>query len=124
MHLGENVRILRAISNLSQEELAAKIGRTKALVSQIENTGKGSYYTIEAIAKVFKLTVDQLKEFEGRPQKLIKEYEVMASTYEANVKELEKQIQKLTNENELLKQSLMAHQSLIKELKTKKSKKK
>jgi transcriptional regulator with XRE-family HTH domain len=120
MHLGEKVRILRAINQISQEELADKIGRTKALISQIENTGKGSYYTIEAIAKAFHMTVDQLKNFESKPQKILKEYEILSTTYEANVRELEKKIESLSNENQLLRQTLEAHRSLIKEMKGKK----
>jgi len=120
MHLGEKIRLLRLMSNLSQEELGSKIGRTKALISRLEKTGKGSYYTIEAIAKAFHMTVEQIIAFESKPQKLQKEYEMLSSTYEANVKELEKEVDRLNSENQLLRQTLEAHQSLIKELKTKK----
>jgi exonuclease VII small subunit len=45
---------------------------------------------------------------------------MLSSTYEANMKELEKEVDRLNSENQLLRQTLEAHQSLIKELKTKK----
>lgn len=37
MSIGENVRALRMKKNLTQEELATKVGVTKALISAIEN---------------------------------------------------------------------------------------
>jgi transcriptional regulator with XRE-family HTH domain len=40
MHTGKKIKLLRNIKNITQEELAEKINKTRALVSHIEKTGK------------------------------------------------------------------------------------
>jgi transcriptional regulator with XRE-family HTH domain len=51
MHLGKKIRVARLMKELSQQELADKIGKTRPLISQIENTGKVKTATLKLICK-------------------------------------------------------------------------
>lgn len=61
--LQNQIRIQRAIKNLTQEELAAKVGVTRKTINTIEN-GKFVPSTILAIrlARFFKINVEELFE--------------------------------------------------------------
>ena len=61
LNIGNNIRTLRRSRDMTQDELAAKLGVTFQTVSRWENGG--SYPDIEflpAIASIFEVTVDHL----------------------------------------------------------------
>lgn len=62
-HIGKKIRIIRRLKGLTQEELAQKINKTRALVAHIERTGKISFYTLSSIAEVLNISPDTIKIF-------------------------------------------------------------
>ncbi len=64
MHLGKIIKKLRIHAELTQQQLAESIGKTKALVSHIENTGKVNYYTLQQIATALHTSVDFIQDYE------------------------------------------------------------
>lgn len=108
MHAGKKIRIIRAIRNLSQSELAEKIGRTRALISHIEQTGKINYYTLKDILKVFKMSEDEFDNYE--PKEMFIQY---------SEEDLRNQIQALRQEIETVKKErdmLKEHNDLYRKL--------
>ncbi len=62
--LGEKIERLRKARNMTQEELAGKIGVQTATVSNIERgVTDTSVYTVFKIAQAFKLHIRELFEF-------------------------------------------------------------
>ncbi len=73
MHIGKAIKNLRQLAELTQQQLANEIGKTKGLISQIEKTGKINYYTLAKIAKSLKTTpekIEQYKQSLSNPTKL------------------------------------------------------
>ena len=62
MNLGKKIKLARVARGWSQEELAEKVNKTRALISHIENTGKVNSYTLNYICKVLNLDVSTLME--------------------------------------------------------------
>ena len=60
MHLGLKIKVERIKQKLTQAELAEKINKTRALVSNIEQTGKAGFYTLQKICEVLGLDIDEL----------------------------------------------------------------
>src|SRR4051812_22798612 len=58
MHIGKKIRVARVMKGMSQEVLAEKIGKTRPLISQIENTGKVKTGTLKLICKVLDIDLD------------------------------------------------------------------
>jgi transcriptional regulator with XRE-family HTH domain len=55
MHKGLKIKLARISKGLTQEELAEKIDKTRPLVSSIEQSGQGNYYTLKKICEVLEL---------------------------------------------------------------------
>src|SRR5678809_240914 len=66
MHIGQKIRLIRKMQNLTQDDLAEKINKTRPLISTIERTGQGHPYTINAICKALKIKSDQLESFDEK----------------------------------------------------------
>lgn len=64
--LENQIRVLRAIHKMSQQDLADKIGVRRETISHLEQ-GKynPSYLLVKAIADLFNVTVDDLFKTEG-----------------------------------------------------------
>ncbi len=61
MGIGENIARLRERENMTQEELALKVGVTRAALSHYEkNRREPDYDTLSKFSKVFRVTVDEL----------------------------------------------------------------
>ena len=61
MNLGIRIRNLRRQSNLTQSQLAARLGLTKSVISAYENDLRlPSYDTLITIARIFKVSTDYL----------------------------------------------------------------
>ena len=60
-NMSENVRRLRAVKGITQEQLAKSIGITQAMVTRIENGSKlPGIETVIAIADFFQCSIDTL----------------------------------------------------------------
>ncbi|MEQ1552805.1 MAG: helix-turn-helix transcriptional regulator [Ferruginibacter sp.] len=64
MHIGKAIKNLRQLAELSQQQVASAIGKTKGLICQIEKTGKINYYTLAKIADVLKTTPQKIEQYE------------------------------------------------------------
>lgn len=62
-HIGKHIQKLREAADMSQDQLAEKIGKSKSLISFVENKGKVSDKTLDLIAKALKVPFDNLKVF-------------------------------------------------------------
>ena len=58
MHIGKKIKVARVKMEMTQEQLAEKIGRTRPLISQIENTGKVKNNTLKEICKVLDIDLN------------------------------------------------------------------
>lgn len=75
MHIGKAIKNLRQLADLTQQQLAESIGRTKGLICQIEKTGKINYYTLAKIAKILKTSPEKIEQYEqslAEPNKITK----------------------------------------------------
>lgn len=59
-HIGLRVKLARISKGLSQQELAQKIGKTRPLVSHIEQTGKVALPTLMEISRVLGIPAEDL----------------------------------------------------------------
>ncbi len=116
MHTGKKIKLLRNIKNITQEDLAEKINKTRALVSHIEKTGKVNHYTLLNILKVFKINEAEFETFneEKAVKKTPAEYELKVETNILNDK-----VEYYQNENKLLREIIESQKELIKNLKVK-----
>lgn len=61
--IAENIRFYRKQLNLTQVELAYKLGGTKSLISNYENGySTPDIYTLCKLAEIFDITLDELVE--------------------------------------------------------------
>ena len=51
-HLGQKIKRLRAFKGMTQEDLAAALGKTRSLVSYFERTGNINNYTLQEITLI------------------------------------------------------------------------
>lgn len=110
MHLGKRLKIARTIKGFTQEDLAEKIGRTRALVSHIEQTGKVKDYTLRLILNALEISEEELENTGSEK----------GSKYQEQDKEVEVLLEKLEQyqkENKLLKELVESQKHVIKILK-------
>ncbi len=106
MHLGKKIRKARINKDITQDQLANKIGRTRALISHIEQTGKVNHYTLAAIAKSLSLTIDDI-EFIDEKQTVTTKKQILENDT------LRNEIGNLKKENALLKEFVESQKKLI-----------
>jgi transcriptional regulator with XRE-family HTH domain len=111
MYAGKKIKVARVAKGYSQEELADLIGKTRPLVSSIEQTGKGSIHTLRKICQVLGIEMDMLENDANEPDT----YYISGS----KVKQLESEIDQLRRDNELLRDLVQSQKDLIAELKAK-----
>lgn len=92
--LGKYLQDLREELGMGQDEMAAKIGKSKSLVSHIETKGKVSDSTLQKIAKVLKVPFETLKIYpyvdpDSTSQK--------AEGFKKRITELEREVELLQN---------------------------
>ncbi|MCG9880109.1 MAG: helix-turn-helix domain-containing protein [Bacteroidia bacterium] len=114
MHKGLKIKLARIQKGLTQEQLAEKIDKTRPLVSNIEQTGTGNYYTLLKICEVLEIDIQSLeneanetgKSYKGTSYatlqeeniNLVKELQLQKELSEAQkttIQSLQKQIQLL-----------------------------
>ena len=111
MHTGKKIRLVRSILGLSQEDLSEKIGRTRALVSHIEQTGKVNHHTLMIILKSFKLSE---ADFERVDEKAIRQSLYRDPQELPNeIKRLEEKISLLNKDNKMLKELVETQKGMI-----------
>src|SRR6478735_2031655 len=110
MHLGLKVKVARMSKGLSQQDLADKINKTRALVSHIEQTGKVNSYTLNKICKVLGTDPAQLENIVNDPGNHYVKGKDKESLYE-------KEIEILKGEIKFLKELLQTQKEIINSLK-------
>lgn len=107
MHKGLKIKLARIEKGLTQEQLAEKIDKTRPLVSHIEQTGTGNYYTILKICEVLKLDIQSLENEANETNKIYKGTS-LSNLQEENIK--------LTKELQLQKELSDAQKTTIQSL--------
>jgi transcriptional regulator with XRE-family HTH domain len=59
-HCGQQVKKLRVSKGITQVQLGEMIGKTQALVSYIEKTGKANEDVLHAISRVLNVSIEQI----------------------------------------------------------------
>ena len=118
MHTGKKIKLLRNLKGISQEQLASKIGRTRALISHIEQSGQVNYETLLLILNFFNLKKDDFDNFEQNQIKLTKTKDNTLQIDE--LQKLKEQISNCQKENSILKELVDSQKEIIKLLKAKK----
>ncbi len=121
MQTGKKIKLLRAIKGLSQEQLADKIGRTRALISHVEQTGKVNYDTLTLILKVLSISKQEFDDFEQDNLKLNATKEYQSVTKEMQT--LQDRLESCQKENTILKELVETQKDLIAMLKQRATKK-
>ena len=60
-HIGQKIKRLRSFRGMTQEELAVALGKTRSLVSFLERTGNVNKYTLQEIANILNITIEDLE---------------------------------------------------------------
>ena len=107
MHIGKKIKLLRQFRGLTQEDLAEKINKTRALVSHIEQTGKANYYTLQLITQVLNTNEEEL-ELVGSTDKPYENPET-----DTKVEMLEEKLEQYKSENKMLKDMISSQKKLI-----------
>ena len=117
MDIGEKIKMLRALRGFTQEELANKINKTRALVSHIEQTGKINNYTLTAILKTLNITTEDFEKFDGK--NVLKP---IANKENENIVLLKERLEHYQKENKSLREIIISQTKLINLLERKKKK--
>lgn len=91
-------------AGLNQKDLADRIGKTRPLISYIEQTGIVNENTLNEICKVLRLSVEDLKEIVNEPRKKYKK---------AVDSEAMQELEKLRTEMEHLRDLLASQKKVI-----------
>jgi len=108
MLVGKKIKLLRALKGLTQDELADRINKTRALVSHIEQTGKVNNYTLTSIIKVLGISEEDFERFDGKTT--LKPYPAQESD-ESNI--LRERIEHYQKENKALKELIASQKKII-----------
>jgi len=58
-----NLKKIRQLQGLNQEDLAKAIGKTRSLISHLERTGNINKYTLQEIADALQIDVESIEKF-------------------------------------------------------------
>ena len=117
MYTGEKIKLLRQLKGMNQEQLSERIGKTRALISHIEKTGKAHHETLLTIIKCFDITEEEFKNFEGSDIKIGNSNNNI--NLEAEIKEYGVLIDRLKKENKILSDMVSSQKDIIELLKEK-----
>ncbi len=112
MHIGEKIKMVRLLRKFTQEELAAKINKTRSAVSFIELTGNVNSYTLDSIAKALAITKEDLSGFDHKAI-LLKEPGSKNDALRAEIEAMKIRYESLAKENETLKALVKSQKKLI-----------
>jgi transcriptional regulator with XRE-family HTH domain len=117
MHYGEKIKLLRHLNGMNQEDIAAKIGRTRALISHIEQTGKVHHETLLQIIKLFNISEEEFRDFKGEDIKISNSKDQVKA--EIELAELKENVERIKKENKILKDLVESQKEIINLLKDK-----
>ncbi len=117
MHSGEKIKLLRQLKGMNQENLSEKIGKTRALVSHIETTGKVHYETLLTILKNLEISEEDFKNFDGKDLKIGQSKD--QKKYESEIVDLKELLARMKKENSMLKDLVGSQKEIIDLLKEK-----
>lgn len=117
MYTGEKIKLLRQLNGMNQEQLSERIGKTRALISHIEKTGKAHHETLLTIIKCFDITEEEFKKFEGTDIKIGNSKNNL--NLKAEIKEHEELVDRLKKENKILIDLVSSQKDMIELLKEK-----
>ena len=120
MQIGKKIKMLRALKGFTQNELAGKINKTRALVSHIEQTGKVNNYTLTAILKALNITSEDFEKFDNKEVVKAKPYG-SHSDDELNI--LKERVENYQKENKTLKELIASQKKIISIIEKSKGKK-
>jgi transcriptional regulator with XRE-family HTH domain len=115
-HLGERIKRLRAFKGLTQQDLAAAIGKTRSLVSYLERTGNINPYTLQEIANALQVNTDQLENLATTDRVLAVADTVLEEPKTVYTPTTEKLLQQLQEEIIFLKDTVNHQWQLLHEL--------
>lgn len=116
MHIGLKIKMVRISKGISQQELADMINRTRPLVSHIEQTGKVNTKTLDLLCKALKISELDVENFVNEPRSPYKNYKPSNT-------DIFDEVQKLKDENKILKELIQSQKEIIEFLKSKPAKK-
>ncbi|MBC7382243.1 MAG: helix-turn-helix transcriptional regulator [Bacteroidia bacterium] len=117
MHLGTKIKIARISKGLTQQALADKIGKTRPLISSIEQTGNVNHYTLMDISKALHIDVENIQT--NSLNEPLPHYK-----HENHTKESNTDTEQLKNENLMLKELVELQKEVIRLMKEQLIKKK
>ncbi len=115
-HLGKKIKRIRSFKGITQEQLAAMIGKTRSLVSFLERTGDVNKYTLQEIAQALNVTIDDIENLESVNNKK------GSKNFDFQPNNTENLISQLKEENKFLKETIANQLTLLIELSKGKSK--
>jgi transcriptional regulator with XRE-family HTH domain len=116
MHKGLKIKLARISKGLTQEELAEKIDKTRPLVSSIEQSGQGNYYTLKKICEVLELDIETLENELNEPAKVYKG--LNANNLQKENNRLEKELHLYQELCESQKENILSLKAQLKLLQT------
>jgi len=119
MHIGKKIRLIRNLRGYTQDELAEKVNKTRALISHIEQSGKVNFYTLQALSKALHVSIDELENFN---EKLIIANEGQTKYGKSEIDALKQQLESCRKENETLKELVVSQKKIIEMMEKKKKK--
>jgi transcriptional regulator with XRE-family HTH domain len=115
MHRGLRIKMARLAKGLTQQELAAKIHKTRPLISHIEQTGKVHPYTLKKIVEELDLTENDIYHVNENEKEYRKRAENMARESQ-NADGLLRIVDILERENEALRKLVKLQDEVIESL--------
>ncbi len=109
-NIGLKIKIARIAKQLTQEELADKINKTRPLISHIEQTGKVNHHTLTKICQVLDVSIEEIESEVSEP----------SGVYRSNsLQSLKNEIARLNEEVQLYKDLVTSQKEIILELRSK-----
>lgn len=124
MHTGKKIKILRTYKGLTQQDIADKVNKTRALISHIEQSGKVNYYTLMEILRVLEITHDEFEQFDEKKSVPNASY-TSSRKYSNHINEIATLKERLINcqkENTILKDLVESQKKVIDILEGRKAK--
>ena len=109
MHLGKKIKLVRIAKGYTQQELGDKVGKTRPLISSIEQTGNVNMYTLMDICKVLDLSAEDLDQV-GTSQDAYFPY---MGKNKNDLEELKAENKRLKEDIEILKELVDSQKEII-----------
>lgn len=113
MHLGIKIKVARMAKNMSQQELADKIGKSRGLIGHIEQTGEVNQKTYNKICKALGISAEAIEH-------LVNEPSAHYLPKDKLIEDLTTETERLRKENAMLQELIQSQKEIIALLKKKK----